>query len=110
MFGHILGVEQFEAARDQPRYQMNQRHLRGVAGAMKHALAKEGAAEADPVQSADQFVMVPDFNAVGMPELVQPDIEVANPRVDPGVVAAGLRRGAAGYHGLEGGVDGDGEG
>ena len=44
MLGDVLGVEQFEAARDQPRHQMHQRHLRGVAGAVKHALAEERAA------------------------------------------------------------------
>ena len=44
MLGDILGVEQLEAARDQPRHQMHQRHLRGVAGAVEHALAEEGAA------------------------------------------------------------------
>jgi len=49
VLGDILGVEQFEAAGDQPRHQMHQRHLRGVADAMKHALAEEGAAEADAV-------------------------------------------------------------
>ena len=110
MLGDILRVEQFEAARDQPRHQMHQRHLRGVAGAMKHALAEERAAEADAVQAADQIVILPDLDAVAMPELVQPDIEIADALVDPGVVAAGLRRGTAGDHRLEGGVDGDGEG
>ena len=38
---------------------------------------------------------------------MQPDIEVANPLIDPGVVAARLRRGAAGDDGLEGAIDGD---
>ena len=45
-----------------------------------------------------------------MPEFVQPDVEIADALVDPGVVAAGLRRGAAGDDGLEGGIDGDGKG
>src|ERR1700682_1068706 len=59
MLGDILGVEQLESAGDQPRHQMHQRHLRGVAGAMKHAFAEEGAAEANPIKPADKVVMLP---------------------------------------------------
>src|SRR2546429_8126709 len=77
---------------------------------MKHALAEEGAAKADAVESADQVVIVPDLDAMGMSEFVQPDVEVADALVDPGVVAAGLRCGTAGDDSLESGVDGDGEG
>ena len=110
MLGDILGVEQLEAARDQPRHQMHQRHFRGVAGAMEHALAEEGAAEADAIEAADEVAVLPDLDAVAVPELVQPDIEIADALVDPGVVAAWLRRRAAGDDGLEGGIDGDAEG
>ena len=98
MLGDILGVEQLEAARDQPRHQMHQRHLRGVAGAMEHALAEEGAPEADAIQPADQIAVLPDLDAVAVAELVQSDIEIADAPVDPGVLAACLRRGAAGDH------------
>ena len=45
---------------------------------MKHALAEEGAAEADAVEPADQFVILPDLDAVAMAEFVQPDIEIAD--------------------------------
>src|SRR5258708_10919300 len=110
MLGDILRVEQFEAARDQPRHQMHQRHFRSVAGAMEHALAEKGAAEVDAIEPADQLVSLPDFDTVAMPEFVQPDIEIADALVDPGVVAPWLRRRAAGYHGLESPVDGDSEG
>src|SRR5580692_10754052 len=44
--GDELGVEQAKAARLEPRDQMHQRYLGGIAGAMEHALAEEGAAEA----------------------------------------------------------------
>ena len=44
MLGHELAVEQAEAALDQPRHEMDQRHLRGVALAAEHALAEEGRA------------------------------------------------------------------
>jgi len=109
MLGHILGVEQRETARDQPRHQMYQRHLGGVAAAMEHALAEEGPSEMHAIEAADQFVVLPDLDAVGVPEFVQPYIEIADALVDPGVVAAGMRRGTALDHRLEGGVDGDGE-
>src|SRR5258708_35704333 len=92
MLGDILRVEQFEAARDQPRHQMHQRHFRSVAGAMEHALAEKGAAEVDAIEPADQLVSLPDFDTVAMPEFVQPDIEIADALVDPGVVAPWLRR------------------
>ena len=72
MLGHILRVEQFKAAGDQPRHQMHQRDLRGVAGAVKHALAEEGAAEADAVESADQIVVLPDLDAVACPSSCSP--------------------------------------
>ena len=107
MLGDILGVEQIEAARDQPRHQMHQRHFRRVAGAMEHALAKEGPPEAHPIKAADEIAVLPDLDAVAVSELVKPDIEIADALVDPGVVAAGLRRRAAGDNRLEGGIDGD---
>ena len=88
MLGDILGVEQLEAARDQPRHQMHQRHLRGVAHAMEHALAEEGAAETDTIKPADEVAVLPDLDAVAMAELVQAEIEVADALVDPGIVAA----------------------
>src|SRR3982074_3051099 len=100
MVGHILCVEQFEAARDQPCHQMHQRHFRGIANAVKHTLAEEGAAQADAVEPADKIVILPDLDTVSVSEFVEPDIEIANALVDPGIVAARLRRGAPGYHSL----------
>ena len=110
MFGDILGVEQLEPACDQPRHQMHQRHFRRVAGAMEHALAEEGPPQADTIEAADEIAVLPDLDAVAVPELVEPDIEIADALVDPGVVAARLRRRAARDDRLEGGVDGHAEG
>src|SRR5205807_7773226 len=78
MFGDILRVEQFEAARNQPRHQMDQRHLRGVTGVVKHAFAEEGAAETDPIEPADEVVIAPDLDAVTVAEFMQRAIEIAN--------------------------------
>src|SRR6201999_3596117 len=71
---------------------------------------EEGAAETDAVKSAGEIAVLPDLDAVAMAERMQPAIELADALVDPGVLATLLRRGAAGDHGLEGGIDGDGEG
>src|ERR1700730_967551 len=88
---------------------MHQRDFRGIAGVMKHALAEEGATEADAIEPAGEIVAVPRLDAVAMPDLMQAGVEVADAAVDPGVVAAGRGRRAAVDHGLEGGVDGDAE-
>ena len=109
MLGDELRVQQHKTARDQSRGQMYQRHLGGIAGMMKHALAEEGAAEADAVEPAGQIVAVPDLDAVAMPDLMQPGVEIADAAVDPGVVAAGVGCCAAVDHGLERGIDGDAE-
>ena len=66
MLGHELAVEQAEAALDQPRHQMDQRHLGGVALAAEHALAEERRADRDAVEAADQLAVAPAFDAVGM--------------------------------------------
>ena len=57
----------------------------------------------------DEVAVLPDLDAVAVPELVEPDIEIADTLVDPGVVAARLRRRAARDDGLEGGIDGNAE-
>src|SRR5207253_6239396 len=78
VIGDELGVEQFESTGLQARHQVHQRHLGGVAGAVEHALAKEGAAERDPIKAADQFLALVGLNAVAMPALVELAIEVAD--------------------------------
>src|SRR5262249_57405235 len=95
LLGNVLRVEQSEAAGDQPRHKMHERHLRGVANAVEHALSEEGASEAHAVESADQITVLPDFDAVSVAERMQSAIEVADALVDPGVLAPGLRCGAA---------------
>src|SRR6185437_10637482 len=109
MLGDILCVEQLEAARDQPRHQMHQRNLGCVAGAMKHALAKKGAAETDAIKAADEVAVQPDLDRVAVAERVQPAIEIADALVDPGVLPAFLRCGTTRYDGLESGIDRDAE-
>ena len=75
MLGDELGVEQREAARPQPRDQIDQGDLAGVAVAREHALAEERGAERDAVEAADQLAVAPALDAVGMAAPVQLDIE-----------------------------------
>src|SRR3954451_23756280 len=107
MLGYILGIQQFEPACDQPRHQMHQRHLGGVAGSVKHALAEKRTPETDAVEAADEIVVLPDLDAVSVSEFMQSNIEIANAFVDPRVASARLRRGAARDNRLESGIHGD---
>ncbi len=101
VIGEELRVEQLDSRRPQPRDEMHQRDLRGIARAMEHALAEERAPEAHAVKPADQRVAVIDLDGVAMADVEQPAIELADRRVDPGARAlrAGLR--AAVDHGGE---------
>src|SRR6476619_1221537 len=104
MLGDILRVEQLEPAIDQPRHQMHERDLRGIARGVEHAFAEESAPQAHAIEAADEIIALPGLDAVAMAELVQAAIEVADALVDPGVLAPDLWRGAAGDRRLEGGV------
>src|SRR5262249_56777359 len=96
-----LRVEQPEAAGAQPRHQMHHRDFRGVARAVEHALAEEGAAEAHAVEPADQRSAVVDLDGMAVPDAVETEIEIADALVDPGAGAAGRRRGTAVDHPVE---------
>ena len=109
MVGHILGVEQDEASRDQSGDQMHERDLRRVPHDMEHALPKKRAAEPDAIEAARELVILPDLDTVTMAEFVQTYIEFANTTVDPGIVASRMWRGAAVDHRVEGCIDGHGE-
>src|SRR3954452_15377892 len=61
---HELRVEEKIAAEPQARDEMNQRDLAGIADPAEHALAEKRRAERYPVQPADQFAVVPAFDAV----------------------------------------------
>src|SRR3954462_10373795 len=109
VIGDELSVEQLEAAGPQTRDQVDEGDLGGVARAVEHALAEEGAAERDAVEPADQRVAVVDLNAMAMAALVELAVEHANAGVDPGTLAPGLRLGAAIQHAVEVAVDHHGE-
>src|SRR5690606_37663028 len=105
-----LGVEQRIAAGLEPRDEMDEGDLRGVAGAVEHALAEERAGERHAIQPADQRVSVIDLDGVAMSDVEQLAVERADARIDPGAVAAACDLRAAVDHRVEVAIDMDGEG
>ena len=105
MFGHELAVEQAKAADLQPRDQPGERHLGRVRGRREHALAEEGAGQADAVKAADQLPILPRLDRMGGPAGVEIEIALLDAVVDPRLAALG----AAPDHVGEGAVAGDGE-
>ena len=84
MLGHELGVEKTEAADDQPRHQVDERHLAGVAGAAEHALAEEGAADRHAIEAAHQLAAGPALHAVGEAAVEEGAVEAQDLVIDPG--------------------------
>ncbi len=84
MLGDELRVEQPVMAGLEPRHQMHERDLGGVADGVEHALAEKGAAETDAIEAADQLLAVIDFDGVAVAALVELAIEIADTDVDPG--------------------------
>ena len=107
MLGGELGVEQRVAADLQPRDQMDQRDLRGVALPREHAFAEEGGAEADAVEAADQLSVAPGLDGVAGADVEQLAVEPADALVDPGLRPRRGGVGAAVDDRLEIGVDAD---
>ena len=93
----------------EPRHQMHQRNLGSVAGAVEHAFAEKGAAEADAIKAADQFLAVIDFDRMAVAALVEFAVQVVDAGVDPGPAASRHRLRAAVNDGVEIAVDHDGE-
>ena len=80
-----LGVEQAKSAGVEPRDQMNQRHLAGIALAREHRLAEKGPTEPDAIEPADQTPMSPGFDRVAAAEPVELRVQRADAAIDPGV-------------------------
>ena len=99
-----LRVEQDEAAEPEPRHQMHQRHLGGVAHPAEHALAEEGAAQHHAIEPADQPPLLPDLDRVRVALGMQRQEQPLDLRVDPGVLPPRPRRSAAGDDAAEIGV------
>ncbi len=89
MLGGKLRVEQPEPAGAKAREQMHERRLRGVARAMEHAFAEEGAAQAHPIKAADQGLALVGLDRMGMAGCEQFTIEPHDLAVDPGLLPLG---------------------
>lgn len=107
MIGHELAIEQFEPAVLHTCHQPRKRDFRRIGGAREHALAKEGPAHGEAVQTADQFVLQPAFDAVRFSCGVQRQKRFFDIGVDPGFAAVGGRLGAVPDDGGEGVVAGN---
>src|ERR1041384_1847951 len=107
MVGQKLGVEQAVSAGLESRAEMHQRALRGVARAVKHALAEERATQVDAVKTTDERRAVIDLDRVAVADLEQAAIERADLGVDPGAGAARPRRRAAVDDRIEVAIAGD---
>ena len=109
MRGDELAVEQFPAARAEPRDEVRERDLRGVARAADHRFAEKGAAERDAVEPARELAVQPAFDAVRMAELEQTVVARADYRIDPRRRPVVGGRGAERDHIGKGGVGRDAE-
>ena len=107
MVGDELGVQQHEAASEQPPHQMHQGDLGGVGTPAEHALAKERAAERNAVKAADQFATGPGLDAMGMAAAVQIHEKILNFVIYPGGPAPRGGRGAGRHDSFESAVDDD---
>ena len=67
--------------------QVHESNLAGVTFAMKQALCREVAAQADAIQSAHQFTVQPGFNRSCHTHFVEPAIRVDELFGDPGFLA-----------------------
>src|ERR1700751_78750 len=77
---------------------------------MKHTFAEERAAEADPIETADQAFAVVNLDGVTIAAFVELAIESADATVDPGTAPPRLRLRAAFDHRVEVPVNDYGEG
>src|ERR1051326_7128213 len=86
---------------------MYERDLARIGDAAEHALAEKGAAERDPIETADQFTVMPALDAVRGAPLEEAGIELQDLVIDPGVGPLVARFGATVHDGLERGVAAD---
>jgi len=108
MFGQKLAIQQFEPAGLEARDQMRERDLGGVPCAAEHAFAEEGRAQPHAIEAADELVVLPGFDRMGVTAPVQFGISGFDIGVDPGVGAARGRLRAMRHDFAERLVDGDG--
>lgn len=107
MRGDELAVEQFPAAGAEPRDEVRERDLRGIARAADHRFAEKGAAERHAVEPARELAIQPAFDAVRMAELEQTVVARPDYGIDPRCRPVVGGRGAERDHVGKGGIGGD---
>lgn len=107
--GGYLAIDESEVACLQVANQVGQAYFGGVAHGGEHGFSEESLAKGNAVEAADQLVVVPGFDGMGVAVVVQGAVGGFHFSGDPGsgapVIAGGL--GAGVDHLLEGGIDGD---
>jgi len=84
-----LRIQKREPAFDQASGQVDQCDLRRIRRPREHAFAKEGTANSDAIQSADQLArLIPAFDGVGVTFAIEGAVQVQDRRVDPGRLPA----------------------
>src|SRR4051812_43998246 len=78
-----LGIQQLEPLPPQPCREINQRNFAGIGGGREHALAKKSATDSDAVDPADEFPLLPGFDAMRVTLFMQRGIERDDLVVDP---------------------------
>jgi hypothetical protein len=69
-----LAINRPVAVGFRPFNQLNKAKLRSVAFSGKHAFPKKHAADGYPIESTDQFAIMPSLERVGKSEIVQSDV------------------------------------
>ena len=83
--GGAAGKGVGEVANPKPGDKPGERDLRCVRAAADHAFAKEGAAERQAVEAADQIFAVPTFDRMGVAEPMEFAEHPGDPAIDPGI-------------------------
>ncbi len=94
MIGLELAIEQAEAPHLQPRDEMRQRDLRGIAHPAEHALAEEGRPQPHAIEPADEPIALPRLDRVRIAASVELGIGALDIGIDPSIGPAGRRLGA----------------
>src|SRR6266480_2866233 len=83
--GKPLRVEQEEFASTQMLHQRHERNLGSISHAMKHRFAKESASYRDTIKAANEPALLPSFDRMCAPELVQSCVALDNLGINPGI-------------------------
>src|SRR5262249_14035095 len=107
MIGDELRVEQRKTTADQPRAQVDERHLAGIALHGEHALAKICAVQRHSVEAADELPAGPCLNRVAIAWIIEVAVERPDLAVDPGGAPSGPGGSTTVEHALKVGIDSD---